>query len=124
MNEDRFAGRKGGADAIGAGRAFVPYAANREMDVGRVPQCGLVAERFQEHAVAVGQHDHGAGALDHFGHRRKAGTGAGDQVRVFADKIADLLAVFMDGRSRSVRVDSAFEAPPPGILDDRANDRA
>jgi hypothetical protein len=91
------------------------------VDVGAGMERRVVAKRFEHDAVAVGQHDHGAGALDQFRHRGEARPGHGDRVGVLAKQAVDSGAIRIDRGRGAARVDAAFKTSSPGVLDKRSD---
>ena len=64
VHEHRLAGPQCCADAVGANHALVPDAAHLEVDPPPVLERLLVADGFDDHAIVVGQDQHGLRALE------------------------------------------------------------
>ena len=123
VHEHRLAGPQCRADAVGADHALVPDAAHLEVDPPPVLERLLVADGLDDHAVVVGQDQHGLRALEQ---PADAGERVVRSVAQLAAGVAQLVEprlVLRQRRRTAGGVDRAERAAMPRLLDQWPNMR-
>ncbi len=120
VNEDRAIGPERGADAVRSRNILCPAAADAEMDIHAVMDRPLVADDVDQHAVGVGEHQHGAGALQQLADCREGLPCREQKLVIQKVKLGQRRPVIVHGGFGPPAIDAAIGAARPGILDHAA----